>query len=116
MVHSDRRSTRSVSLKPVRPGGDRAVFLTDPGFGGVFEGYGFEECQVNLSEPLPAQEMAKYWSDFINAHILNFNKTPYDQIDTDKKMHQRLDSTREHMQFRDGIQKAASLLGELLDG
>ena len=56
--------------------GDRAVFLTDPGFGGVFEGYGFEECQVNLSEPLPAQEMAKYWSDFINAHILNFNKTP----------------------------------------
>ena len=43
-------------------------------------------------------------------------KPPYDQIDTDKKMHQRLDSTREHMQFRDGIQKAASLLGELLDG
>ena len=61
--------------------GHRAVFLTDPGFSGVFEGYGFEEYQVNLSEPMPAEEMAKYWSDFINGHIPNFNKSPYEQID-----------------------------------
>ena len=25
--------------------------------------------------------MAKYWSDFINGHIPNFRKSPYDQID-----------------------------------
>lgn len=61
--------------------GHRVVFLTDPGFASVFEGYGFEECLVNLSEPMPAEEMANYWSDFINGHIPNFNKTPYEQID-----------------------------------
>ena len=61
--------------------GHRAVFLTDPGFAGVFAGYGFEEYTVNLSEPMPAEEMAKYWSDFINGHIPNFDKTPYEQID-----------------------------------
>ncbi len=61
--------------------GHRAVFLTDPGFGGVFEGYGFEERTVNLSEPMAPDEMAKYWSDFINGHISNFGKPPYEQID-----------------------------------
>ena len=61
--------------------GHRAVFIRDPGFEGVFQGYGFEEFTVNLSEPMPAEEMAKYWSDFINGHIPNFNKTPYEQID-----------------------------------
>ena len=61
--------------------GHRAVFLTDPGFSGVFAGYGFEECQANLSEPMPGEAMAKYWSDFINGHIPNFNKSPYEQID-----------------------------------
>ena len=61
--------------------GHRCVFLTDPGFSGVFAGYGFEERIVNLSEPMEPEEMAKYWSDFINGHIPNFNKTPYEQID-----------------------------------
>lgn len=61
--------------------GHRAVFLTAPGFGGVFAGYGFEEYTVNLSEPMPAEEMANYWSEFINGHIPNFDKTPYEQID-----------------------------------
>jgi len=61
--------------------GHRAVFIRDPGFEGVFQGYGFEEFTVNLSEPMPPEEMAKYWSDFINGHIPNFNKTPYEQID-----------------------------------
>ena len=61
--------------------GHRCVFLRDPGFEGVFKGYGFEEFEVNLSEPMAPEEMAKYWSDFINGHIPNFRKTPYEQID-----------------------------------
>jgi MGT family glycosyltransferase len=61
--------------------GHLCVFLRDPGFAGVFEGYGFEEVEVNLSEPMDPEEMAKYWSDFINGHIPNFRKSPYEQID-----------------------------------
>lgn len=61
--------------------GHKAVFLTDPGMGGVYSGYGFDEYPVNMSEPMPAEEMARYWSDFINGHIPNFRKSPYDQID-----------------------------------
>ena len=61
--------------------GHRAVFLTDPGFTGVFKGYGFEERLVNLSEPMPPEEMARYWTDFINGHIPNFTKSPYQQLD-----------------------------------
>ncbi len=60
--------------------GHRAVFLTDPGMAGIYAGYGFEEHLVNMSEPMAPEEMAKYWSDFINGHIPNFNKSPYDQI------------------------------------
>ncbi len=60
--------------------GHRCVFLRDPGFEGVFKDYGFEEYEVNLSEPMAPEEMAKYWSDFINGHIPNFRKSPYDQI------------------------------------
>ncbi len=60
--------------------GHRAVFICDPGFGGVFQGYGFEELTVNMSEPMPPEAMAKYWSDFINGHIPNFRKSPYEQI------------------------------------
>ncbi len=61
--------------------GHRAVFISDPGFTGVFEGYGFEEFHVNMSEPMEPEAMAKYWSDFINGHIPNFSKSPYEQID-----------------------------------
>jgi MGT family glycosyltransferase len=61
--------------------GHRAVFICDPGFGGVFAPYGFEEFLVNMSEPMAPEEMAKYWSDFINGHIPNFAKSPLDQID-----------------------------------
>lgn len=62
--------------------GHRAVFICDPGFGGVFQGYGFEEFPVNMSAPMAPEAMAKYWSDFINGHIPNFAKSPYEQIDT----------------------------------
>jgi MGT family glycosyltransferase len=61
--------------------GHKAVFLSDPGFLNVYQGYGFEAYPVNLSEPMPPDEMAKFWTDFINSHIPNFRKSPYDQID-----------------------------------
>ncbi len=63
-----------------RARGHRAVFLCDPGFTGVFANYGFEEVPVPMSEPMPPEQMAKYWSDFINGHIPNFRKSPFDQI------------------------------------
>lgn len=61
--------------------GHKAVFLSDPGFVSVYQGYGFEAYPVNLSEPMPPEQMAKFWEDFINGHIPNFRKSPYDQID-----------------------------------
>ena len=61
--------------------GHKAVFLTDPGMQGVYSGYGFDEYTVNMSEPMPPEEMAKYWTDFINGHIPNFDLTAHEQID-----------------------------------
>lgn len=61
--------------------GHRAVFLSDPGFVPVYEGYGFEAHPVKLSAPMPADELAKFWENFINGHIPNFHKAPIDQID-----------------------------------
>lgn len=61
--------------------GHKAVFLTDPGMQGVYSGYGFEEHSVNMSEAMPPEEMAKYWTDFINGHIPNFDLSPFEQID-----------------------------------
>ncbi len=61
--------------------GHKAVFLSDPGFVAVYEGYGLEAHPVNLSAPMPPEQMAKFWEDFINGHIPNFRKSPYDQID-----------------------------------
>jgi UDP:flavonoid glycosyltransferase YjiC (YdhE family) len=61
--------------------GHRAVFLSDPGFLDVYRGYGLEAHPVCLSEPMPAEQMAAFWEQFINGHIPNFRKSPYDQID-----------------------------------
>ena len=61
--------------------GHKAVFLSDPGFVGVYRGYGFEAHPVALSEPMPPEQMAKFWEDFINGHIPNFRKSPIDQLD-----------------------------------
>ena len=61
--------------------GHKAVFLSDPGFVDVYKGYGFEANPVNLTEPMPPEQMAKFWEDFINGHIPNFAKSPYDQVD-----------------------------------
>jgi MGT family glycosyltransferase len=30
---------------------------------------------------MPPEKMAKFWEDFINGHIPNFRKSPYDQVD-----------------------------------
>lgn len=61
--------------------GHRAVFLTAPDMEGTYAGYGFEEHIVSMSAPMPAQEAAAYWQTFIDGHIPNFNKTPYEQLD-----------------------------------
>lgn len=61
--------------------GHKAVFLSDPGFVEVYEGYGFEAHPVALSEPMEPEAMAKFWEDFINGHIPNFRKAPIDQLD-----------------------------------
>ena len=61
--------------------GHRPVFLTAPDMAGVYAGYGFEEHIVNMAPPMAAEEVAQYWQNFINGHIPNFDKSPYDQID-----------------------------------
>ena len=61
--------------------GHKAVFLSDPGFVPVYQGYGFTAHPVKLSAPMPADELAKFWENFINGHIPNFRKSPIDQID-----------------------------------
>jgi UDP:flavonoid glycosyltransferase YjiC (YdhE family) len=61
--------------------GEKAVFLSDPGFVEVYRGYGFETYPVNLSEPMPPEQMAKFLEEFINGHIPNFYKSPYDQLE-----------------------------------
>ena len=61
--------------------GHRPVFVADAGMEGLFAEYGFEEHLIHMSEPMPPEEAARYWSDFIDGHIPNFAKSPYDQID-----------------------------------
>lgn len=62
--------------------GHEPVFITDPAMEGLFEDYGFEEHYVDMSDPeMTAEEKARYWDDFINEHIPNFDKSPQEQID-----------------------------------
>lgn len=62
--------------------GHDPVFVTDPSMEGLFEDYGFEEYYVDMSDPeMTAEEKARYWDDFINEHIPNFDKSPHEQID-----------------------------------
>jgi UDP:flavonoid glycosyltransferase YjiC (YdhE family) len=61
--------------------GHKAVFLSDPGFVDVYRDYGFESHPVSLSEPMPPEQMARFWEDFINGHLPNFYKSAYEQID-----------------------------------
>jgi MGT family glycosyltransferase len=61
--------------------GHEPVFLTAPDMSGVYAGYGFPEHVVNMAPPMAAEEVAQYWQNFINGHIPNFDKNPYEQID-----------------------------------
>jgi MGT family glycosyltransferase len=61
--------------------GHKAVFLTAADMAGVYSGYGFQEFVVKMAPPMAAEEAAQYWQTFINGHIPNFNKSPYEQID-----------------------------------
>ena len=61
--------------------GHKAVFLTAPDMAGVYAGYGFEEHIVAMSAPMAAEDAAAYWQNFVDGHMANFNKSPYDQID-----------------------------------
>ncbi|WP_228370679.1 hypothetical protein [Candidatus Korobacter versatilis] len=61
--------------------GHDPVFLTAPDMAGTYSGYGFPEHLVNMAPPMPAEEVAQYWQNFINGHIPNFDKSPYEQID-----------------------------------
>ena len=73
----------SVAIAQVcREMGHRPVFVADAGFGGVFEGYGFEERTIAMSEPMEPEAMARYWSDFIDGQIPNFRTPPIEQVST----------------------------------
>jgi len=61
--------------------GHKTVFLTAPDMAGTYSGYGFDEHIVNMAKRMPAEEVAQYWQNFINGHIPNFNKSPYEQLD-----------------------------------
>lgn len=61
--------------------GHKAVFLTAADMAGTYAGYGFPEYIVKMAPPMAAEDVAQYWQNFINGHIPNFNKSPYDQID-----------------------------------
>lgn len=61
--------------------GHQAVFLTAADMAGVYSQYGFQEFVVKMAPPMAAEEAAQYWQNFINGHIPNFNKSPYEQID-----------------------------------
>ena len=61
--------------------GHEPVFLTAPDMAGVYSGYGFPEHIVNMAPPMAAEESAQFWQNFIDGHIPNFDKSPYDQID-----------------------------------
>jgi MGT family glycosyltransferase len=62
--------------------GHEPVFITAADMAGTYQGYGFPEHIVTMAPPMSAEDLAQYWQTFINGHILNFNKTPYEQIDT----------------------------------
>jgi MGT family glycosyltransferase len=62
--------------------GHQPVFLTAADMAGTYSAYGFPEHLVSMSEPMSADALAQYWQSFINGHIPNFNKTPFEQIDS----------------------------------
>ena len=61
--------------------GHDPVFLTAADMAGTYARYGFSEHVVNMAPAMAAAEAAQYWQKFIDDHIVDFNKSPYDQID-----------------------------------
>ncbi|MDQ0469141.1 glycosyltransferase [Labrys wisconsinensis] len=62
--------------------GHKATFITAGDMAGTYAEYGFPEHIVTMAPPMGADELAQYWQTFINGHIPNFNKTPYEQVGT----------------------------------
>jgi MGT family glycosyltransferase len=62
--------------------GHEPVFITAGDMAGTYQPYGFAEHIVTMAPPMSADDLAQYWQSFINGHIPNFNKTPFEQIDT----------------------------------
>ncbi|MEX2202383.1 MAG: glycosyltransferase [Dongiaceae bacterium] len=60
--------------------GHNPIFVADSGFKGVFEGYGFPEYLVDMSGGMPAEEAARFWSDFIAGHLPHFRLSPLKQV------------------------------------
>lgn len=61
--------------------GATPVFLCHPGFNGVFAEYGFKEVQLPVSSAAQ-QQSEETWQAFINAHLVHFNQSPTDQLET----------------------------------
>ena len=58
------------------------MFLTAGDMAGTYPATAFQEHLVAMAPPMSADDLAQYWQTFINGHIPNFNKTPFEQIDT----------------------------------
>ena len=59
--------------------GHKAVFLSDPGFVGVYEGYWFKAHPVNLSAPMPPEQM----ENALRATVRSIDaQLPLDQVQT----------------------------------
>jgi len=61
--------------------GATPVFLCHPGFNGVFTEYGFKEYQLPVS-PSAKQQTEETWQAFVTAHLVHFNQTPTEQLET----------------------------------
>jgi UDP:flavonoid glycosyltransferase YjiC (YdhE family) len=61
--------------------GNRAVSFSDPGSLAVDRAYGLEAHPVCLWAPMPPEQMARFWEDFINRPMRHFRQSPDDPID-----------------------------------
>jgi MGT family glycosyltransferase len=66
----------------LKAAGHNPVFVCDKGFKGVFEKYGFEENLVDMSGGMSAEEIAKFWANFIAEKVPHFKLSPIDQLPT----------------------------------
>lgn len=62
--------------------GAKPVFLTHPGFSGIFNEYGFIEYPIPVDSEASAEETKSYWQSFLSRHLPHFKLSPEDQIET----------------------------------